>query len=381
MRISRDGQWIAFCEGGPEVTVEALRVSDGLRRVLSEGWFPGAVGLAWSADGREIWFTPQKQVRDSSPPLLAVTLSGKLREVVRGPGQLRLYDIAADGRMLLARWDLQVGVRGSAPSLGEERELSATDDSLLADLSSDGRKVLFYDRNALFLRATDGSPPLRLGEGYLGARLSPDGRWVLAISPDGPWYPVLVPVGAGEVRRIGSTECDAVEWFPDGKRVLCEISNPPGKFRLVAIELASGKAAEIPMAEGAAAEFIGGGPPLSPDGAFLAGLGRHGDILVLPLAGGEPRRLAGEGAGLGMVPAGWTSDGRSLFVHREGDVSANVQKLDLSTGLLEPWRRSDVAGSGRHQPDQPVRVAPDGISWAYGYVRVLSNLYVVEGLK
>ncbi len=91
VRISRDGAWIAFCEGGwPDVIVEALRVSDGLRKVLSDGWFPSAVGLAWSADGREIWFTPSKQVRDSSPPLLAVTLSGKLREVVRGPGQLRL---------------------------------------------------------------------------------------------------------------------------------------------------------------------------------------------------------------------------------------------------------------------------------------------------
>ena len=381
LRFSRDGQWIAFCEGGPEVTVEALRLSDGLRKVLSEGWFPGAVGLAWSADGREIWFTPQKQVRDSSPPLLAVTLSGKLREVVQGPGQLRLYDIAPDGRALIARWDLQVGVRGSTSTLGEERELSATDDSLLSDFSSDGRKVLFYDREALFLRSTDGSPPLRLGDGYLSARLSPDGKWVLAISPDGPWYPVLIPVGAGEVRRIGTTECDGVEWFPDGKRILCEISNPPGTFRLLAIELDSGRATEIPIAEGAAADFTGGGPPLSPDGAFLAGLGRHGDILVLPLAGGALRRWAGEGARSGLVPAGWTADGRSLFVYRGGNVPADVQKLDLSTGLLEPWRRltlEDLAGINRIEP---IRVAPDGASWAYGYVRVLSNLYVVEGLK
>ena len=118
LRISRDGAWIAFCEGGGEMSVEAVRVSDGLRRVLSEGWFTSAVGLAWSADGREIWFTPQKQVRNSSPPLLAVTLSGKLREVVREPGQLRLFDIAPDGRLLLARWDLHLGLRGSSPSTG-----------------------------------------------------------------------------------------------------------------------------------------------------------------------------------------------------------------------------------------------------------------------
>ena len=107
--------WIAFFERVARGTVTAVRVSDGFRRVLSEGWFT-AVGLAWSADGQEIWFTPQKQVRDTSPPLLAVTLSGKLREVFRGPGQMRLFDIASDGRSLVARWDLQAGVRSSSPS-------------------------------------------------------------------------------------------------------------------------------------------------------------------------------------------------------------------------------------------------------------------------
>jgi hypothetical protein len=82
-----------------------------------------------------------------------------------------------------------------------------------------------------------------------------------------------------------------------------------------------------------------------------------------------------------MAPAGWTADGRSLFVYRGGEVPANVQKLDLSTGLLAPWRQltlQDLAGIARIEP---VRIAPDGRSWAYGYVRVLSNLYVVDGLK
>jgi hypothetical protein len=48
---------------------------------------------------------------------------------------------------------------------------------------------------------------------------------------------------------------------------------------------------------------------------------------------------------------------------------------------MEPWREltlQDLAGIARIWP---VRVAADGASWAYGYVRVLSNLYVVEGLK
>ncbi len=334
LRISRDGAWIAFCEGGGEMSVEAVRVSDGLRRVLSEGWFTSAVGLAWSADGREIWFTPQKQVRDSSPPLLAVTLSGKLREVVRGPGQLRLFDIAPDGRLLLARWDLHLGLRGSSPSTGQERELAATDDSLLSDLSSDGRGVLFYDRNALFLRATDGSPPLRLGEGNSWARLSPDKKWVLAISAEGP---VLVPVGAGEVRRIGTTECDGAEWFPDGERVLCEISNPTGRFRLVALELPSGRATEIPIADDAAADLDHGGP-VSPDGSFLIGGGRTGDTWIVPLAGGPSRRIAGSAS-----PT--RSDGL-----RTGGSSSSSAKVRFPKGYRNSISPPGLSCPGRSSP-------------------------------
>ena len=347
VRISRDGAWIAFSEGGGEVSISAMRVSDGVRRVLSEGWFPSAVGLAWSANDREIWFTPQKQVRDSSPALMAVTLSGKLREVVRGPGQLRLFDVAPDGRALLARWDLQVGVRGAPPSTGQEREFSATDDSRLSDLSSDGRAVLFWDRNALFLRATDGSPPLRLGEDYGGARLSPDGQWVLAISADGP---VLVPVGAGDVRRIGTTECDGVEWFPDGRRILCEVLNPAGRLRLVAIELASGAAIELsPEVPG---DFEGAGP-LSPDGALLAGVSHDGDILIVPLAGGPYRRIAAPGT----FPVGWTADGRRLFIQQVGEVPGKaaegrrVHRAEAAMAGAHPAgpgrRRSDLAREGR----------------------------------
>jgi Tol biopolymer transport system component/predicted Ser/Thr protein kinase len=378
IRISRDGAWIAFCEGGGEATVSALRVSDGQKRVLSEGWFPGAMGLAWSADGREIWFTPQKQVRDSSPPLLAVTLSGERREVVRGPGQLRLYDIAADGRVLLARWDLQLGVRGASPTSSQERELSVTDDSLLADLSGDGSAVLLYDRDGLFLRRTDGSPSLRVSDRFDGGRLSPDGKWVLAMDS----YPMLIPVGAGEVRTIGTQECWGVEWFPDGKRILCEVTEPAGKVHLFVLDLPSGKASEVPLSEDAAADLDILGP-LSPDGAFLAGVGHSRDYWIVPLAGGASRRIAASDVSVDgdTLPVGWTADGRRLFVTHPGQVPNRVQRFDLATGRIEPWKELTLEDRAGITRIGPVRVAADGRSWAYSYVRVLSNLYVVEGLK
>jgi Tol biopolymer transport system component len=383
VRISRDGSRVAFSESlEGAVSISVVPTSGGSARVLSRGWFPSATGLAWSADGREIWFSPQRQVRDRSPALLAVTLSGKQREVVTAPGQLRLFDIAADGRVLAARWDVQVGVRGAQSSANRDRELSATDDSRLADLARDGRSVLFFDRHALFLRGMDGSAPIRLGVGLRDGQLSPDGERVLCVTDDESSNPVLVPVGAGEVRRIRRS-CDRVEWLPDGKRILCEIPNSHGTFRLLEIELDSGEAKEIPIAPAEASDIDRGVGPVSPDGTVLAVIGRRGDLLILPLTGGAIRRIPEAGPALerGLVPAGWTADSRQLFVHRPGDLPDRVQKLDLETGRLAPWKEltlDDLAGIVRIDP---VLFTPDGRSWAYSYNRILSNLYVVEGLK
>ena len=101
--VSRDGEWIAFFEyDGSKALVVAVRAADRVRRVLSEGWSLPSGGLAWSADGREVWFTAKRD-HDSPNRLYAVTLSGRQREVVRVPGDLRLLDIGRDGRTLVAR--------------------------------------------------------------------------------------------------------------------------------------------------------------------------------------------------------------------------------------------------------------------------------------
>ena len=74
-------------------------------------------------------------------------------------------------------------------------------------------------------------------------------------------------------------------------------------------------------------------------------------------------------------------DGRQLFIEREGKVPNAVQRLDLATGRVEPWKELTLEDRAGIVRISPVQVAADGRSWAYGYVRVLSNLYVVEGLK
>src|SRR5208282_6269413 len=67
--------------------------------VLSSGW-ESVNGLAWSPDGKEVWFTGAE--KGVSRNLLAVNMAGKVRTLLNMPGGLILHDITPDGRALLS---------------------------------------------------------------------------------------------------------------------------------------------------------------------------------------------------------------------------------------------------------------------------------------
>jgi hypothetical protein len=118
---------------------------------------------------------------------------------------LTLHDIWKDGRVLLGRDTPREGIISAASNAERERDLSWIDFSTLADFSPDGDKALFTETGegggttyGVYLRKTDGSAAIRLGDGYALA-LSPDGNWV-ASAPLTPLSPiVLLPTGAGFV--------------------------------------------------------------------------------------------------------------------------------------------------------------------------------------
>ena len=88
-----------------------------------------------------------------------------------------------------------------------------------------------------------------------------------------------------------------------------------------------------------------------------------------------------EGLAEGEFPVQWSADGRSLFVYRIGDVPARIFRLDLSTGRRELWRElvpPDLAGAN---VIPNVQITPDARAYGYSYGQVLSDLYLVEGLK
>lgn len=216
-----------------------------------------------------------------------------------------------------------------------------------------------------------------MGDGYtfdLG-RLSPDGKWVLTASASGPRTPVLIPTGAGETRRLeAAPTCDSAEWFPDGKRILCGNA----KSGVFSVEVATGKASKLPLP--ADTPLFSQSQMLSRDGNRIAVIEANGDVRIFSLADGRTmQRIPAAASGYSQI--GWAEDGRHLYLYRIGEVPARIQRLDLDSGKMELWRElslEDLAGLIRIHP---VIVTPDGRYWAFSYTRVLSDLYVVEGLK
>src|SRR5216684_3061383 len=99
-RVSPKGDYVAFADHplqGDDSGSLAIVDLAGNKKMLSTQWFT-IQGLAWSPDGKEVWFTASKSGTDRT--LYATSLDGKQRIVARLPGALMLLDIAKDGRVL-----------------------------------------------------------------------------------------------------------------------------------------------------------------------------------------------------------------------------------------------------------------------------------------
>jgi hypothetical protein len=360
-------------DGGTVAVVDAA----GRKRTLG-GTYASIFGLAWRADGSEVWFTgaPTGNAR----ALRAVTLEGRERVLARGPGVLELFDTAPEGRALVSQSDIRVGILVLAPGETKERDLSWLDWSLLRDMSSDGRTLLFDEtgegsgeKYGVYVRRTDGSAAVRLGDGS-AMDLSPDGKWAVAVATGpSPHQLVLFPTGPGEARRITGDriEHQSARFGPDGKSVVFAGNEPGRAIRLYVQDLAGGGPRPI-CPEGVETSSIA----VSATGWVAAILERR--IWLYSTRGQSPRPVPGTGPG--DRPLQFGPDGRALYIRR-GDIPIRVFRIDLETGRAEPWKElspPDPTGlRGLYFP----RLSTDGKAYAYSYARQLSNLYLVEGLK
>ncbi|MEP6767553.1 MAG: WD40 repeat domain-containing serine/threonine protein kinase [Acidobacteriota bacterium] len=388
-RLSPRGDRIAFLDHPfplDDAGTVAVVDLEGKKTTLTGKW-ASEHGLAWAPSGEEVWFTATEAGANRS--LYAVDLAGHLRVVTRVPGGLKLHDIAKSGRVLLTRESPRVGIRGMLKGDTRERDMSFLDYSFAADLAADGSTLLFDEEGeagganyTVFLRKSDNSPVVRLGEGNaLG--LSPDGKWALSIIPVPNAPLMLLPTGTGEHRKIplsGISAEQGAAWLPDSQNVLFGGSEPNRGVRLYLQNLDGSKARAV-TPEGVTTALPGFA--VSNDGKWVAAIGADHKGAMFPLDAGAattaPRPVPGVAPG--EFPLRFSPDDKFLYLWKRGDVPARVARLEVATGKRELWKDLLPADPAGVERISNVLIAPDAKSYVYCYARLLSDLFVVEGLK
>jgi Tol biopolymer transport system component len=220
----------------------------GRMSVLSPEW-ESEDGLAWSPNGKEVWFTAVE--KGSNRDLLAVNMSGRVRRILDLPTGMTLQDVAPDGRALVSL-DAERLAMATAARDGKPVVLSWHDWDVAKDISPDGQSVLFEDsseaagaRYSVAIRKIDGSPPVQLGEGSAGG-LSPDGKWAISILPGTPGRIRLLPIGAGQPRMIAVAGLEHItngsaHFLADGKRITVNGNETGRGERCYLVDLDGGK--------------------------------------------------------------------------------------------------------------------------------------------
>jgi eukaryotic-like serine/threonine-protein kinase len=385
LRVSPDGDVIAFVDH-PFQNDDGGRISvvdkAGKKRDLTPV-YATVQGLVWTPDGKEIWYTAAEGGFNRA--VHAVTLSGKLRLVGRVPGISTVRDISKDGRVLMTNESARLGILERGPGEEKDRELSWLDYSLVTDISPDGKSILITESGegggpgySSYLRKTDGSPAIRLGGGSTEA-FSPDGAWAISLTTfTGNEAPkiVLLPTSVGEPRTLATEGIDPInaDFLPSGKQIVFTATQAGQGMRLYILDVAGGK--PRPLTPEGYSLFRGA---ITPDGKLAAVSGPDQRMYLYPLAGGEPQALPG--LTIAHRPTRFTPDGRTLFVQEQGTVPLKISKYDLATGRLELWKELMVADAAGLNTISRFVVTPDGKTYAYSYLRILSYLQLVEGMK
>jgi serine/threonine protein kinase len=388
LRISPQGDRIAFIDH-PALFDDRGFISvidlGGHANALTPEW-ESADGLAWSADGKEVWFTAVE--KGINRDLHGVSMSGRIRRILDLPEGMTLEDVAPDGRVLVSM-DAERVAMATAPRDGKAVDISWHDWDLAKDISPDGQSVFFEDASeaagdtyALAIRKLDGTPPVQLGKGS-GGSLSPDGKWAISVLTGSNPRVTLVPTGPGQPRTIAIPGLDVqngnVHFLGDGKHIALNANEPGHRERTYLVDFEGGKPVPI-TPEGISDGLI------SPDGQYVLRVDAAGGA-VYPTNGGPPRRIREPRPPIatrfslqpGFTPVQWSEDNSSVYGYLPG-IPAKVYKVNLVTGEnvlvqeLQPEATDGVVFIA------PVVVTRDGSRFAYSYYQVLSVLYLISGL-
>jgi hypothetical protein len=383
IRVSPTADRVACAEPGDD-SLESISTIDrhGKKVRVSGGWRSFA-GMAWTPRGDGLYFIGGHTIGNSA--LRQVSLSGREHMLLSNAAGLWLHDAGSDGSLLVERRLGRNGMLCLRRGETRERELGWLDRSIARDISTDGSEVLFTEwgegggsRVGTYLRRTDGSPAIRLGDGTPGS-LSSDGKRAASLLSGPTNQIVLYPVGPGRPDKVPVDGVNPAGAFllANGKGIQV-LASDGERVRMFVVAPEGGKAREIPT-DGL---DINHTTATSPDGGRLAYGSVDGKLKIAPIFEGSASAVPGLLLEKNDVIEQWSDDGRFLYVSRSDELPRPVDRVEIATGRRTPWKKlMPEDTSGLYWISQ-VSIAPDGQSYAYSYTAaVASALYVVEGLK
>jgi len=322
----------------------------GYRLVAPVEWLSdGSTAPLEAVDVRVAWAPPPDASTDASASRDASGVSSRRRRwvVALGVGALAV-GVAA----------LVVGAPRRAPEtrpLTVERGVEQQ-----AAWSPDGARVAYVHADSggggrVMVRAVGADLPRALTDGPADASpaWSPDGARVAFLRCDPPRPPAppacaafVVDADGGPARRLASERLvgAGLAWGADG--LVGVAAAPGGRSRLVRLDPSTGAVRPLTDPPAGASDLW---PARSPDGrtvAFLRRAGGAGDLHVVPVAGGEARRLTEQGGP--FAGHAWAPDGRSVVFSSARSGYYGLWRVPAGGGDVRP-----VVGAAVRDPGGP----------------------------
>jgi predicted Ser/Thr protein kinase len=378
-RISPDERHVAFFHHtsllgrSGEVQVVAIDGSGG--EVLSPR-YDQCLGLDWHPRTNEVWYSASPTTLSSST-LWAARRGKKPRVVYALPDSFILQSLSADGeRCLLVsnadRISMTVRQAGSPP-----RDLSWLRWTFVADLSPDGRSVLFFDTGAsaktagLWTRPLEGGDAGRVSDGETG-RFSPDGRLVVSTMGEPPQL-VLTPLGGGNRQTLTAGEARHSAPAFAGPTTVLFVRSEKDKSSVFRIETdgtgarsLGAEGCDLPAADAKGERFL------------CVGGERNGTLFVHPMDGGPGRTVYELPRGGRFRYARWSTKGDVIYA-----VTADREFLTLHVGSGKVRSRETLPVPGTESYDTLFSASFNGDATvqAYSVARFSAGLYLGEGLR
>ena len=307
-------------------------------------------------------------------------MSGQLRAVESFPDFFVLQDVSPAGDRFLA-----VSNAGGTEMLirrptGAAKVLTWLGSSMVSDISSDGKNLLFTDAGAtekaqgIWMRSPDGGEAVRLGSGGF-PRFSPDGRSMIALTPmpSGPEQLVLLSTETGTTREL--TTSDATVSTPTfaGPKTLLFVRSHGGTSEVWRMDTDGSNARSLgadgcalPVADPAAVSFVcrGGNDP--------------GALYIFPMERGPGRELLDLGPNAALLYMRWNAQGNRIYAVTEDRLLISI---DPSSGAVGSRKPLDLGEEYANDTLLAVALDADASLQAYSLDRFSSGLYIATGFE